>query len=144
MPAPPRNKLYNKTGKHKIINSSYGPSSSAVPPEAVNVDNNTVSDSEADRQLELELCWCIQTLETSLDTGKLNAKQGKILLNFNYTFSVLLIAQYLEIAQDTDKTIKLLKSSTQPIIKKRQIMRASFGDYRAKMAEEEKKLRLSK
>lgn len=75
MPAPPRNKLYNKTGKHKIINTSYGPSSSARSPAAINVE--TVSDSEADRQLELELCWCIQTLETSLDTGKLNAKQGK-------------------------------------------------------------------
>lgn len=73
MPAPPRNKLYNKTGKHKIINTSYG-SSSVDPPAVVNVDINTVSDSEA--QLELELCWCIQTLETSLNTGKLNAKQG--------------------------------------------------------------------
>lgn len=82
MPAPPRNKLYNKTGKHKTIHTSYGASSSAPP--AAPVDNNSsaaavpfVPDTEADRQLELELCWCIQTLETSLDTGKLNAKQGK-------------------------------------------------------------------
>lgn len=45
-------------------------------------------------------------------------------------------------AQDTEKTIKLLKSANQPMVKKRQIMKASFGDYRAKMLEEERRLGL--
>lgn len=44
--------------------------------------------------------------------------------------------------QDATKTLKILKSSNQSIIRKRQVMRSSFGDYRAKMAEEEKKLRI--
>lgn len=34
-------------------------------------------------------------------------------------------------------------SNSTPIIKKRQIMRLSFGDYRAKMAQENKKHALS-
>lgn len=41
-----------------------------------------------------------------------------------------------------EKTIRLLKSSNQPVIKKRQIMHTAFGDYRAKMQEEEKRLNL--
>lgn len=45
-------------------------------------------------------------------------------------------------AQDTEKTIKLLKSANQPMIKKRQIMKTAFGDYRAKMQEEERRLGL--
>lgn len=45
-------------------------------------------------------------------------------------------------AADTDKTIKLLKSHNQPVIRKRQVMRTAFGDYRSKMQDEEKKLRL--
>ena len=47
------------------------------------------------------------------------------------------------IAKDTQKTINILKSSSQPMVKKRQVMRAAFGDYRAKMADEEKKMRIS-
>lgn len=46
------------------------------------------------------------------------------------------------LAQDTDKTIRLLKSSNQPMVKKRQIMQTAFGDYRKKMSDEEKRLRL--
>lgn len=35
------------------------------------------TESPAIEQFELELYWCIQTLENSLGSGKLNAKQGK-------------------------------------------------------------------
>lgn len=34
-------------------------------------------------------------------------------------------------------------SNTTPLIKKKQVMRLSFGDYRAKMAAEEKKIQKS-
>jgi hypothetical protein len=44
------------------------------------------------------------------------------------------------IAQDAAHSLVILKSKNAPAIKKRQVMRSSFGDYRTKMAEEEKKL----
>nr|CAD7402682.1 unnamed protein product [Timema poppensis] len=44
-------------------------------------------------------------------------------------------------AQDISHTINILKSPTAPLVKKRQLMRNTFGDYRAKMAEEENQFR---
>lgn len=76
MAPPPKARMHAKTGKHKTINTSAGPSpvvatnGAAAPTSAI--------DADAQRQLELELCWCIQTLEASIDSGKLNAKQGTI------------------------------------------------------------------
>lgn len=43
--------------------------------------------------------------------------------------------------QDVEKTVRLLKSSNQPLIKKRQLMQTNLGNYRKKMQDEEKKLR---
>lgn len=43
--------------------------------------SGTISDSPAIEQFELELCWCIQTLEKSIELGKLNPKQSKICLS---------------------------------------------------------------
>jgi len=74
--------------------------------------------SEVEDQFELELCWCIQQLEASLASGKLQDKQ----------------------TQDLSKHLHSLKSNTAPLIKKRQIMRNTLGDYRKKMAEDERKL----
>ena len=45
-------------------------------------------------------------------------------------------------AVDVSKTYKLLVNPKTAYIKKRQIMRTSFGDYRAKMEKEEKKFKL--
>ncbi|XP_026324504.1 UPF0488 protein CG14286 isoform X2 [Hyposmocoma kahamanoa] len=42
--------------------------------------------------------------------------------------------------QDAWKVLTILKNNNQPIIRKRQVMRTYFGDYRAAMAVEEKKL----
>ncbi|XP_012264821.2 UPF0488 protein CG14286 [Athalia rosae] len=75
-------------------------------------------DSEAEDQLELELCWCIQQLHTALSEGKLSVKQ----------------------TLDINRTLKVLKSSNAPLIKKRQFMRTTFGDYRTKMENDKKKL----
>ncbi|KAG4067356.1 hypothetical protein HA402_000347 [Bradysia odoriphaga] len=118
---PPKLKLY-KTGKPQALSK---PPTIAVQSQATgSTSSNTISDldSENVRQFELELAWCIQTMESSLNGGKLNGSQ----------------------VQDATKTLKLLKSSNQSIIRKRQLMRSSFGDYRAKMAEEEKKLRIGR
>lgn len=46
--------------------------------------------------------------------------------------------------QDSEKTLRSLKSNNQPMVKKRQLMQSTFGDYRKKMADEEKKLRAGK
>jgi hypothetical protein len=43
-------------------------------------------------------------------------------------------------AKDAAQSLAILTNKNTPLIKKRQVMRSSFGDYRTKMAEEEKKL----
>lgn len=93
---------------------------SSVPGSSASSSRVTASglDEEAEDQLEMELCWCIQQLQTSLDSGKLNERQ----------------------TLDTSKTLKVLTSKNAPLIKKRQFMRTTFGDYRSKMAQDEKKL----
>ncbi|KYN31048.1 hypothetical protein ALC56_14860 [Trachymyrmex septentrionalis] len=56
-------------------------------------------------------------MEASLAGGKLQEKQ----------------------VQELSKHIHLLKSNTAPLVKKRQVMRNTLGDYREKMAEDERK-----
>lgn len=85
----------------------------------VTIDTSSASGlaPEVEDRFELELCWCIQQLEASLATGKLQEKQ----------------------AQELGKQIHSLKSNTASLIKKRQIMRKTLGDYREKMVEDEQK-----
>lgn len=59
-------------------------------------------------------------------------------LKFKYHFKKTKIKL---LVQDAEKTLRSLKSCNQPMVKKRQLMQSAFGDYRKKMAEEEKKLR---
>ncbi|OWR50590.1 UPF0488 protein CG14286 [Danaus plexippus] len=73
---------------------------------------------ESVREFQLQLCWCIQQLERTLAEKKGNEKQ----------------------LQEAWKVLTVLKNNNQPIVRKRQLMRTHFGDYRAKMAAEEKKL----
>ena len=81
------------------------------------------SDDNLEQQkFQEELCWCIDYLETNLRTKKLSEKQSK----------------------DLVKTISSLKNTKNPLAKKRQVMRISCGDYREKMAKEEKEFKLSK
>lgn len=74
-------------------------------------------DPEAVNRFELELCWCIQQLEVSLAHSKLQKKE----------------------LQDINRHIHSLKSNNVPLIKKRQIMRNTLGDYRERMVEDERK-----
>ncbi|GLH08698.1 Inositol-1-monophosphatase [Gryllus bimaculatus] len=76
-------------------------------------------DEEAQQRFEAELCWCIQKLESSLNSGKLKKKQ----------------------VEDATKTLKTLQSSKAPLVKKRQVMSVQFGNYRSKMEEEDKKIK---
>ncbi|XP_061392368.1 UPF0488 protein CG14286 [Musca vetustissima] len=106
----------NKMRKPK----SMRPPMPIVTPSTSSNGTDVLGSAEADRQFELELCWCVQQLETALNTGKLSQK----------------------VAEDTVKNLKILKGR-HPIIKKRQVMKASMGDYRSKMKEEEKKMSLA-
>lgn len=100
MPPPPKAKLHKTTGRLKNINSSYSNSSSSVnssnrSANATSSTNSNVSNSGSNNatalenrsnaaettsmeQFELELYWCIQTLENSINSRKLNQKQGNV------------------------------------------------------------------
>lgn len=69
---------------------------------------------QSDDQLQKEVDWCVEQLETGLKTQKSTPKQ----------------------AEEALRAIKVLRSDKAPLVKKRQIMRTIFGDYRKKMEEE--------
>jgi len=73
---------------------------------------------------QAEIMWCVEQFELSLQSGKLSEKK----------------------AAEIKQYIKKLKNPLTPLVKIRQIMRTNYGDYRAKMAVDEKssKLDLSK
>lgn len=81
------------------------------------VETSSGLSQEAEDQFELELCWCVQQLEMCLSTGKLPEKQ----------------------MHDLKRNINILKSNNASLIKKRQIMRNTLGNYREKMALDEQK-----
>uniref|UniRef100_A0A182PLA9 Uncharacterized protein n=1 Tax=Anopheles epiroticus TaxID=199890 RepID=A0A182PLA9_9DIPT len=123
--APPKVKLHKNTGKLKYSPRPGSLASPAPPPSTTPATGNAPSaeQSEADRQFELELYWCIQQLESQLSLPNVRENNKKL--------------------EETSKLINTLKSGTQPIIRKRQIMRTTFGDYRSKMAEEEQTMALN-
>ncbi|KYQ49081.1 hypothetical protein ALC60_11867, partial [Trachymyrmex zeteki] len=90
--------------------------STCVSPRT-DASNASTLNPEVEDRFELELCWCIQQMEASLAGGKLQEKQ----------------------VQELSKQLHSLKSNTAPLVKKRQIMRNTLGDYREKMAEDERK-----
>ncbi|KNC23759.1 UPF0488 protein [Lucilia cuprina] len=92
------------------------------PPMPIVTPTVKSNNTDTDSQFELELCWCVHQLENALNSGKLSQK----------------------VAEDTIKNLKVLKGNSAPLIKKRQVMKAALGDYRAKMKEEEKKMSLEK
>ncbi|KAL4624373.1 hypothetical protein GN956_G17380 [Arapaima gigas] len=75
----------------------------------------------AEQILARELDWCIEQLELGLRTQKSTPKQ----------------------MEEASRALKTLRSSKAPLVKKRQVMRAMFGDYRKKMeAEKAKQVKL--
>lgn len=47
------------------------------PPMPIVTPTTNSNNHENDSQFELELCWCVQQLETALNSGKLSQKVGK-------------------------------------------------------------------
>ncbi|KAL7286205.1 hypothetical protein TKK_0019503 [Trichogramma kaykai] len=107
-------------------------------PKATEVDSTNQDESiktasgltpEAEDQFEIELCWCIQQLELTVNEISSQAQQQKDAANSKEKQIMAM-----------QRSLRSLKSNNASLIKKRQIMRNLFGDYRAKMAEDEKKL----
>ncbi|XP_041575002.2 UPF0488 protein C8orf33 homolog isoform X1 [Taeniopygia guttata] len=69
---------------------------------------------QSEEQLWKEVDWCMNQLELGLKTQKPTQKQ----------------------AEEALRAIRTLRSDKAPLVKKRQLMRAMFGDYRKKMQEE--------
>ncbi|XP_048408282.1 UPF0488 protein C8orf33 homolog [Stegostoma tigrinum] len=80
--------------------------------------NSTTSGAEpcltSEEQLRREVDWCIEQLELGLRTQKAKPKQ----------------------AEQAIRALRTLRSEKAPLVKKRQMMRSIFGDYRKKMEEE--------
>ncbi|XP_065501269.1 UPF0488 protein C8orf33 homolog isoform X2 [Caloenas nicobarica] len=70
--------------------------------------------SQSNDQLWKEVSWCVEQLELGLKTQKPTPKQ----------------------AEEALRAIKTLRSDKAPLVKKRQLMRTMFGDYRKKMEED--------
>ena len=77
--------------------------------------------SDVDKtELNAEVLWCLQHLQTLIGSGKLSEKKGK----------------------EARTCYKLIKNPETPLPKLRQAMRTSCGDYKAKMKVEEKEVKL--
>ncbi|XP_018573401.1 UPF0488 protein CG14286 [Anoplophora glabripennis] len=103
--------------KYKKCGKNVEDSQKMKVKETINASVSVAPKLELEHQFEMELCWCIHQIQIALKSGKLNNKQE----------------------QDHIKALNTLMSNSAPLVKKRQIMRLSFGDYRMKMAAEEKK-----
>ncbi|TNN39695.1 UPF0488 protein C8orf33 [Liparis tanakae] len=71
----------------------------------------------AEQQLNRQLDWCIEQLESGMLSQRATPKQK----------------------EEASRSLKTLRSSKAPLAKKRQVMRAMTGDYRKKMDEEKSK-----
>ncbi|XP_045129909.1 UPF0488 protein CG14286-like isoform X1 [Portunus trituberculatus] len=74
-------------------------------------------DAEAAEKFKVELQWCVQQIEAAMQKASIKEKE------------------------DMAKSHRTLTSSKASHIKKRQLMNSLFGDYRAKMVEEESKMK---
>ncbi|XP_071796561.1 uncharacterized protein [Asterias amurensis] len=78
-----------------------------------------VQESAAEK-FQKELCWCIQQAKVGLASIKPSSKEAK------------------PQTEEAQKLLRTLTSIKAPMAKKRQVMRATFGDYRNKMHQEER------
>ena len=57
-------------------------------------------------------------------------------------FPIIVLSFYFISAKDYRSALRILENPKKPLPQKRQVMRNSFGDYRAKMTREESKFKL--
>eukprot|EP00062_Callorhinchus_milii_P009052 gi/632952422/ref/XP_007891843.1/ PREDICTED: UPF0488 protein C8orf33 homolog [Callorhinchus milii] len=109
----------SKTKKKKKKNSHNKPAAENTPKDAhqegESQDSGGAPSKEPslspEEQLQREVDWCIEQLELGLRTQKSNQKQ----------------------AEEALRAVRTLRSKKAPLVKKRQLMRLMFGDYRKKM-----------
>lgn len=109
-----KKKKKKKSGKEKSSESNE-----MQPKPASTAESQDGKDTElsAEEQLNRQLDWCIEQLESGLRSQKGTQKQK----------------------EEAAHALKTLRSSKAPLAKKRQVMRAMTGDYRKKMEEEKTK-----
>ncbi|XP_044289467.1 uncharacterized protein LOC123025075 [Varanus komodoensis] len=78
---------------------------------------NQAEGRQSEEQTRREVDWCVEQLELGLKTQKSTPKQ----------------------MEEARRALRTLRSEKAVLAKKRQLMRALFGDYRTKMAEERQK-----
>ena len=81
---------------------------------------SAVETDESKAELAAEVLWCLQHIEMTLAQGKMGEKKAK----------------------EARISRKLLKNPDTPLVKLRQAMRNSCGDYREKMKAEAKEIKL--
>ncbi|XP_057891907.1 uncharacterized protein LOC131090507 isoform X2 [Melospiza georgiana] len=101
----------NKTEETETSRKAKAEANSCKITDTSHQDEKT---SQSDEQLWKEVDWCVNQLELGLKTQKPTPKQ----------------------AEEALRAIRTLRSDKAPLVKKRQLMRAMFGDYRKKMQEE--------
>ncbi|XP_014814330.1 PREDICTED: uncharacterized protein LOC106897886 [Calidris pugnax] len=106
-------------GKEETAETDINRKAKAEANGCQNKDNyhQDATSQQPDEQLWKEVDWCVEQLELGLKTQKSTPKQ----------------------AEEAHRAIKTLRSDKAPLVKKRQLMRAMFGDYRKKMEEEWRK-----
>ncbi|KGL85244.1 UPF0488 protein C8orf33, partial [Tinamus guttatus] len=78
------------------------------------VSHQDETTQQSEDQLRKEVDWCVEQLELGLKTQKPTPKQ----------------------AEEALRAIRTLRSDKAPLVKKRQVMRTLFGDYRRRMEED--------
>ncbi|XP_049418964.1 UPF0488 protein C8orf33 homolog [Epinephelus fuscoguttatus] len=105
--------------KKKKKSAKKNPSDSAETAAGSAEGSQGGEDTElsAEEQLNRQLDWCIEQLESGMRSQKNTPKQK----------------------EEASRALKTLRSSKAPLAKKRQVMRAMTGDYRKKMEDEKSK-----
>ncbi|XP_059717637.1 UPF0488 protein C8orf33 homolog [Haemorhous mexicanus] len=102
----------NKTEETETRRKAKAKANSCQNTDTSHQDEKT--SQQSDEQLWKEVDWCVSQLELGLKTQKPTPKQ----------------------AEEALRAIRTLRSDKAPLVKKRQLMRAMFGDYRKKMQDE--------
>ncbi|XP_019327413.1 PREDICTED: UPF0488 protein C8orf33 homolog isoform X1 [Aptenodytes forsteri] len=111
-----KKKQKTSVSKKEIEETEIDRKAKAEANRCQNKDNSHQDETsqQSDDQLWKEVDWCVEQLELGLKTQKSTPKQ----------------------VEEALRAIKTLRNDKAPLVKKRQLMRAMFGDYRKKMEEE--------
>ncbi|XP_029311385.1 UPF0488 protein C8orf33 homolog isoform X2 [Cottoperca gobio] len=107
-------KKKKKSGKKKPTDGTEAQQTASSAEGNQGGDDTELS---AEEQLNRQLDWCIEKLESGMRSQKGTPK----------------------LKEETSRALKTLRSSKAPLAKKRQVMRAMTGDYRKKMDEDKSK-----